>query len=324
MRARRFLRYGMNITGQLGRTLALALLVAWASAAGARAERSGISSEAGVFPTLPTEKGASGSVRASRTPDAHASAAQPIWRPTPQMKWQLQFAATPVDMSVDADVFEIDLFDNDAAVVAALRGKGKRVVCYLNAGAWEDWRPDAKRFPAAAIGGDYAGWPGERWLDIRRIDLLAPVMLARLDLCRQKGFDGARLDNVDAYTHRTGFPLRIGDQLRFNTWIAVEARKRGLAIGINNNPELARRLVGHFDWALAESCVSENWCGTLRPFVEAGKPVVVVEYGTTARTFAAMCRRASALNVKLLAKNRELDAYRADCDEEAGRGAGRS
>lgn len=240
-----------------------------------------------------------------------------IWKPKPSMSWQLQFATTPVDLAVEADVFKIDLFDNKAGVVAALRKKGKKVVCYINAGAWEDWRPDAKHFPAAAIGRAYEGWPGERWLDIRRIDLLAPLMLARLDLCRDKGFDGVMLDNVNSYTNRTGFPLTGADQLRFNVWMANEARRRGLAVGMNNNPEQARQLLPYFDWVVAESCFSEGWCASLRPFIEQGKAVVVIEYTEHEARLAAMCRQASALQFSLLMKKRELDAFRGDCSSVA-------
>lgn len=236
-----------------------------------------------------------------------------LWRPQPHLRWQLQFTETPVDLTVEADVFKIDLFDNDAGVVSQLKGRGKNVVCYLNAGAWEDWRPDAKHFPAAALGTEYEGWPGERWLDIRRIDLLAPVMLARLDLCRAKGFDGVMFDNIDGYMQKTGFALNGADQLQFIAWIANEARRRGLAVGINNNPEQALQLMPYFDWALAESCFSGGWCATLRPVIEAGKPVVVIEYTEDQATQKAMCRQASALRVSLMMKKRELDAFRQDC-----------
>lgn len=235
------------------------------------------------------------------------------WQPTPHLRWQLQYSTTPVDRNVDAHVYKIDLFDNRAAAVAELKRKGKRVVCYLNAGAWEDWRPDAKRFPPDVLGQAYEGWPGERWLDIRKIDALVPLMLARLDLCRAKGFDGVLLDNVDGYTNKTGFPLTAFDQLRFNVWMANEARRRGLAVGMNNNPEQARELLPYFDWALAESCFSYNWCSALQPFIEAGKAVVVVEYMSDERTFKAACRQAEALRFALMRKNRELDAFREEC-----------
>lgn len=236
-----------------------------------------------------------------------------VWKPRPHMRWQLQFADMPVDLSVDADVYKIDLFDTDASVVSALKQKGKHVVCYLNAGAWEAWRPDARRFPRTSMGRHYEGWPGERWLDIRRIDLLAPIMLARLDMCRDKGFDGVMLDNVNSYINKTGFALTASDQLRFNVWIANAARKRGLAVGMNNNAEQARELAPYFDWALAESCFSQGWCATLRPFTDKGKAVLVIEYTDDQEKLNAMCEEALALRFSLLRKRVELDAFRQEC-----------
>lgn len=241
-------------------------------------------------------------------PVANAAA----WKPAANLSWQLQYI-NRLDTSVRADVYKIDLFDTRPETIAALKAGGKRAVCYVNAGAWEDWRPDAARFPQAALGKVYEGWPGERWIDIRNIEALAPVMLARLDLCRDKGFDGVVLDNVNSYTHRTGFALSAVDQLRYNAWLANEAHRRGLAVGMNNNAEQARELAPYFDWALAEGCLSEGWCQSLRAFSELGKPVVVVEYTDSRPRFAMFCRQASALQLSVLAKKRELDAYRMDC-----------
>ena len=62
-------------------------------------------------------------------------------------------------------------------------------------------------FPSAVLGAEVEGWPGERWLDIRRLDVLGPILKRRLDLCRRKGFDGVEPDNVDAYANDSGFPL---------------------------------------------------------------------------------------------------------------------
>ena len=74
-------------------------------------------------------------------------------------------------------------------------------MCYISAGTWENWRPDAKRFPAVVKGKPDGGWPGERWLDIRRLDILRPLMRERIQRCARKGFDGVEFDNVDAYTN---------------------------------------------------------------------------------------------------------------------------
>ena len=62
--------------------------------------------------------------------------------------------------------------------------------------------------------------PGEHWLDIRRLSVLAPIMKARLDLCAVKGFDGVEFYNVDGYQNRTGFPLTANEQLTYDTWLA--------------------------------------------------------------------------------------------------------
>ena len=94
-------------------------------------------------------------------------------------------------------MYDINLFDNDADTVAALHLRGRKVVCYMNAGGWENWRPDADAFPDAVIGAILDNWEGERWLDIHRIAVLGPFMEARIDLCKEKGFDGIEPDNAD-------------------------------------------------------------------------------------------------------------------------------
>lgn len=235
-----------------------------------------------------------------------------VWRPAPNVTWQWQLT-TPVDVNVDVEVFNIDLFDNAAAVVSTLKKKGKKVICYISAGSWEAWRPDARHFPDVVRGKDYESWPNERWLDIRRIDLLEPIMLARLDLCRAKGFDGVELDNVDGYTNNTGFPLTGTDQLRYNAWLANEARKRGLSVGLKNDAEQIADLLPYFDWALTESCFAQGWCGALKPFTEQGKAVFAAEYTDTKVRLDKICPEASALQLSLLLKKRELDAFRKDC-----------
>jgi hypothetical protein len=103
-------------------------------------------------------------------------------------------------------------------------------------------------------------------------------------------------------------------------WIANEARRRGLAVGINNNPEQAAQLLPYFDWALAESCFSQGWCASLSPFVRNGKAVVVIEYTDDQARLNGMCEQALALRFSLLRKKRDLDAFRQDCShvEAAG------
>jgi hypothetical protein len=87
-----------------------------------------------------------------------------------------------------------------------LHDAGKKVICYVSTGSWEEYRPDAGDFPADAIGKDYEGWPGEKWLDIRHYEKFADIMQARFDLAKSKGCDGIDADNMQNYQEEnTGF-----------------------------------------------------------------------------------------------------------------------
>lgn len=236
-----------------------------------------------------------------------------IWRPAAGENWQWQLEDLPVDLSVQADVYDIDLFDNDASVVNDLHAQRRRVICYLSAGSWEDWRPDANRFPPQALGRDYEGWAGERWLDIRRIDLLGPIMEARLDLCRAKGFDAVEPDNIDGYTNDTGFPLTYQDQLHYNIWLAGAAHARGLSIGLKNDPDQVPDLLAYFDWALTEDCFEQGWCNKMSPFIAAGKAVFAAEYTDSGIDPMDFCPQAQSMGFGAILKNRNLDVYRQAC-----------
>lgn len=234
------------------------------------------------------------------------------WQPVPGLDWQVQFT-TPIEVIPGINVYDLDLFDTSAEDVALLQAQGVKVVCYINMGAREDWRPDAESFPDEVIGRIYAGWPGERWLDIRQMDLLAPILSARLDQCLQKGFDGVEPDNLDGSTNQTGFPLTYEDQLTFNRWVADAAHARGLAVGLKNDPDQVVDLVDWFDWALLESCLAEGWCEQLKPFVNEGKPVVMIEYSYRNASLAEMCPFADAFGFDAMIKDRELSDWREGC-----------
>ena len=238
-----------------------------------------------------------------------AAAAPARWQPRPGLSWQLQLSGR-LDRSVAADVVEVDGLDTTAATVAGLHADGRRAVCYVDAGSWERWRADAQRFPAAVLGRPLDGWPNERWLDIRRLDVLLPLLRARIADCAGKGFDGIDFDNVDGYTNRTGFPLRAADQLRFNRALAAAAHRHGLAVGLKNDLDQVPQLVASFDFAVNEQCFAFDECAKLLPFVARGKPVVVIEYATATALF---CPAAVELGFDALRKRLSLDAWRQAC-----------
>ena len=83
-------------------------------------------------------------------------------------------------------MYDIDLFDNESSVVADLQIQGRKVVCYLNAGGWGNWRPDAGLFPLEVIAKNLDDWEGKRWLDIRRLDVLGPILETRFETAEKK------------------------------------------------------------------------------------------------------------------------------------------
>jgi hypothetical protein len=215
-----------------------------------------------------------------------------------------------IDTSVRAQVYDLDAFDTPAPLVQRLHDRGRWVVCYVNAGAWEAWRPDADSYPESVKGRELDGWPGERWLDIRRIDVLRPIIRSRLAMCARKGFDGVEFDNVDGYSNASGFPLTRDDQLDFNRWLAAEAHRAGLAVGLKNTLDLVEELEPAFDFLIPEQCAQYRECGLAEPFVRAGKPVLNIEYALARSSF---CPRAEGLGIFAMRKHLELDAWRRVC-----------
>ncbi|MFG3151150.1 endo alpha-1,4 polygalactosaminidase [Streptomyces sp. NPDC048219] len=230
------------------------------------------------------------------------------WRPRPGTAWQWQLSGR-LDTTVDVPVHDIDGFDHTAATVAALHDDGRKVICYVSTGAWEDVRPDAAAFPRSVLG-EGNGWEGERRLDIRATDVLEPLMAERLDMCRDKGFDAVEPDNMDGYRNETGFPLTAGDQLRWNRLIARLAHDRGMAVGLKNDLDQIPELVGDFDFAVDEQCAQYGECARNKPFVDADKAVFHVEYELPADRF---CAESRALGLSSMRKTYELGAWREAC-----------
>ncbi|MCZ4280714.1 endo alpha-1,4 polygalactosaminidase [Kiloniella laminariae] len=234
-----------------------------------------------------------------------SAAAEDWWRPHGILDWDWQLQP-PHNFDRKLQMIDLDLFDTPKETIDSLQQSGTKVVCYINVGAWEDWRNDALTFPPEILGKDYQGWEGERWLDIRRRDLLAPIMLARLDLCAAKGFDGVEPDNMDLHNAETGFEISRQDQLAYSIWLAEEAHRRGLSIGQKNAPDLARNLVSHFDWALTEDCFVEGWCQEMSPYPKTGKTFFAAEYTDRLQTISRYCQEATQTGISLILKDREL------------------
>jgi hypothetical protein len=269
--------------------------------------------------------------RAAPAPVACDTTKGACWHPALNARWQYQLqgvaayastgginvgiSATPYTggAAVSPSVFDIDLYVDQAisgnnstfntAALSAIHAAGKKAICYVSAGSWENWRPDANQFPSSVLG-NKNGWAGEKWLDIRQTSILLPIMEARVQKCAQAGFDGVEWDNVDGYTNRTGFPLTAADQLTYNGSLANLAHKYGLTVALKNDVEQVADLAPYFDYAVNEQCQQYSECtGYTANFVNAGKTVFQVEYKLKLSNF---CPQANSENRNAILKDYNL------------------
>ena len=180
----------------------------------------------------------------------------------------------------------------------------------MNAGAWERFRRDKDKFPDSALGRALDGWPGERWLDIRRIGVLGPIMKARIARCARKGFDAVEPDNIDGY--RTRAASRSPGATSFATTAGSRATRTG----------------GHVRRAQERPRPGEGARPRLRlrdrrgvlpvpgvrqarfPSSPRARPVLEVEYKLDRSDF---CSKAQALGFSSMKKRLSLGPWRRAC-----------
>ncbi|HEY7617397.1 MAG TPA: endo alpha-1,4 polygalactosaminidase, partial [Terriglobales bacterium] len=239
------------------------------------------------------------------TPGGHG-----LWSPALVTSWQWQLSSLPsANNLLNVQMYDVDGFGASSSLVSVMHNAGMHAVCYISAGTWEDWRSDADSFPSSVLGSGN-GWPGEKWLDIRQIDALSPIMTARFQMCKDKGFDAVEPDNIDGYTNNTGFPLSYADQIAYNKWIATTVHSLGMSVALKNDLEQVADLLPHFDFAINEQCFQFNECDALTSFIAANKAVFEVEYNTDTSQF---CPEANAMNFNALKKEEDLTATRVAC-----------
>jgi hypothetical protein len=207
------------------------------------------------------------------------------WKPPRQLTWYWQLQGA-VENNEPVAAYDIDGFENSAAEVASLHAEGKHVICYIDVGTAENFRPDYSEFPKSVLGRSN-GWPGERWLDIRQLSVLEPIMTRRFEMCKEKDFDAVEPDNIEGYANNTGFPLTAAEQLTYNEWVADEVHSLGMAVLQKNDGEQTPELLAYFDGALSEQCNQYKECADFQPYLAAGEPVLNAEYHLATKRFCA-------------------------------------
>jgi len=230
------------------------------------------------------------------------------YKPTLATIWQYQLT-NDLNTSTNATLYDIDLEDTSSEVIENLHKNALHVICYFSAGSAEAWRSDFGKFQANDMGKKLDNWDGEYWLDIRSQNV-KNIMLKRLDRAKAKGCDGVEADNVDGYDNDTGLDFNASEQLTYNRFLAQEAHKRGLSIGLKNDLSQVNALVNDFDFAVNEQCFAQKECKLLTPFIKQKKPVFNVEYKKkykTNDTMTQLCNKAKNLGFSTNILSRNLD-----------------
>lgn len=220
-----------------------------------------------------------------------------------EMKGHIQLQGK-VDENENSDFYVIDLFDTSTTTIASLKQRGAYVICYFSAGSSEDWRQDFSRFKEIDMGNTLFDWKGERWLDTRSSNVRG-IMVSRIILAKNKGCDGIDPDNVDGYSNNTGIPLTSDTQSNYNIFLANEAHRRGLLIGLKNDILQIPSLVSYFDFAINEQCFFFKECENYRMFINQNKPVFVIEYAdmyihNIGGARDTLCKTANSMNLRAL------------------------
>lgn len=219
--------------------------------------------------------------------------------------WQL---TEPFDLTVNVQVLVLDADSVSRDQLTALKARGVKPLCYISVGSWEAYREDHGDFPEASLGKTLGDWPDERYVDIRDLDVVAPIIQARMDRCKALGFQGVEADNLDLHHNDTGFEIGIPEVIKYATTLARYAHSIDLEIGQKNAPDLAPLLVKYFDFMMVESCFVWNFCSEVQPYIDAGKPVMAAEYMENDLDWDAVCVQAGEIGMHMLFKNREITA----------------
>lgn len=241
-----------------------------------------------------------------------------FWKPKKGLTWQYQLASSFKTLVPGVDVYDIDLFENSEKTISNLQKRGKKVICYFSAGSFEDWRPDKKQFAKGDLGKSLDGWKGERWLNVKSQNV-RKIMKARLDLAVQKKCDGVEPDNVDGYDNDNGIKLTEKDAIDYMTFLASEAHRRNLSIGLKNAGSIVKDVVSLVEYSVQEQCIQFDGCMEYQPFIKADKPVFHVEYpkgedvnnnrNITAPKFRKICNNADSDGFSTIVKNMNLDYW---------------
>lgn len=254
--------------------------------------------------------------------------------PQPSLIAASGFDLAVVDHSRDGS--EAGAFSREQVALMQRKPGGERriVLSYLSIGEAEEyrgyWRPEWKDNPPDWLEGANPDWPGNYKVRFWRPGwqkLIFGSPEAYLDRIIAAGFDGAYLDIVDAYWYfqEKGRKSAAADMIGFVTALAVYARER--KPGFLIVPQNAEDLLAHEDYlgVIDAQGKEDLYYGLKDPdrpnpkesvdwpkkhlklAIEAGKPVLLIEYADKRKTVEKIYERARKAGLIPYATLRNLD-----------------
>jgi hypothetical protein len=238
------------------------------------------------------------------------------WTPPAHItSWQWQLSGT-LNTSVKADVYDVDWFDTSAAQVAALHAVGRHVICYVDVGGVEPYRPDYYRYTSADKGNTVSGWD-EFYADTRSANVRSIIKDRIVQQCAAKGFDAVETDLDDTWLEGSAvtgglhpLPLNQATGLDFLQFLSSTIQSQGLAWFAKNgaDPVFQSFASSHAKGEVNEECSVYSECGVLATNI----PILHAEY--TSSGFTKACNsRAKYPNETIIKKSYSLTAKVSVC-----------
>ncbi|RGP77982.1 hypothetical protein FLONG3_3939 [Fusarium longipes] len=253
-----------------------------------------------------------------------------IWQPEVGASWQIILLkpleiSDPDNITPDVDIFDLDLYDNEASTFTTLKKAGKKVICYFSAGSYEDWRDDKDDFHKADLGSPLDGWPGERWLKLSSKNVRS-IMKKRIKMAAEKGCDAIDPDNVDGFQNENGLKLTKNDTIDYVKFLSETAASFNMSTGLKNAGSVISDVISDVHFSVNEQCVEYSECDTFAQFIDHDKPVFHIEYPKGApghvstKTVGSICSRKGkadgSKDFSTVIKKMDLDKWVEYCDDK--------
>ncbi|KAE9376150.1 glycoside hydrolase family 114 protein, partial [Stipitochalara longipes BDJ] len=150
-------------------------------------------------------------------------------------------------------------------------------ICYFSAGTSESFRSDVGCFNhhlgaqdyGCNFGGDFGN---EFWLNTSSLEV-RKIMQSRIQHAADRGCSAIDPDNIDGYGNRNGIGATEADAIDFVKFLSLEARSRGMGIGLKNLIGITPNLTSDVDFAVNEQCIEFMECDKYSAFFSATIPV---------------------------------------------------